>query len=97
MIRPLNVVKDACNFRSTKYNTFWHLRLQLRIQLSDVDLNLRVDHYLSWTLALFYLILLLGGYYTLCFSYILVIVVNLLIKRKLEDLNLESHSGDPVM
>ena len=65
MIQLLNVVKDACNFRSTKYNTFWHLRLQLGIQLTDVALNLRVDHYLGWTFALFHLILLLGGYYTI--------------------------------
>ena len=97
MIRPLNVVKDARNFRSTKYNTFWNLRLQLGIQLSDVALNLRVEHYLGWTLTSFHLILLLGDYYTLYFSHILVFVINLLIKWELEDLNLGLHSGDPVM
>ena len=53
---------------------FWHMRLQLWIKLSDVSLNLRVDDYLGWTLALFHLILLLGSYYTLCLSYINVIV-----------------------
>ena len=97
MIRPLNVVKDARNFRSTKYNTFWHLILQLGIQLSDMALKLRVDHYLGWALALFQLILLLGSYYALYFSHVLVIVINLLIKWKLEDLNLGLRSGDPVM
>ena len=97
MIRPLKVVNDARYLRSTKYNTFWHLRLRLGIQLSDVAPNLRVDQYLSWTLALLHLILLLGSYYTLCFSYFLVIVIILLIKWKLEDLNLGLHSSDPVM
>ena len=62
VIRPLNVVKVARNFWSAKYNIFWHLRLQLGIQLTDVALNLIVDHYLSWTLALFHLILSLKGY-----------------------------------
>ena len=79
VIRSLNIVKDARNFRSIKYNTFWHLRLQLGIQSTDVALKLRVDHYLCWTLALFHLILLLGSYYTLYFSYILVIILILLI------------------
>ena len=51
VIRPLNIVNDVRNFRSTKYNILCHLRLQLGIQLSDVALNLRVDHYLGWTLA----------------------------------------------
>ena len=97
VIQTLSEVNDACNFRSTKYNTFWHLRLQLGIQLTDVALNLRVDHYLGWTLALFHLILLFEGYYTLYFSHILVIVINMLIKWKLEDLNLGLCSGDPVM
>ena len=85
------------NFRSTKYHIFLHLRLQLRIQLSDVALNLIVDHYLGWTHALFHLILLLRGYYTLHFSLILVFVINRLIKWELEDMNLRLRSGDPVM
>ena len=51
VIRPLNVVNDVRNFRSTEYNIVWHLRLQLGIQLTDEALNLSVDHYLRGTLA----------------------------------------------
>ena len=97
MIRPLNIVKDALNFRSTKYHILLHLRLQLGIQLSDVALNLIVDHYLGWTLTLFHLILLLEGYYTLYFYHVIVFVINLLIEWKLEDLNLGLRSGDSMM
>ena len=95
MIQPLNVVKVTCNLRSTKYHIFWHLRLQLGIKSTDVDLNLRVNHYLSWTLALFHLLLLLGGYYTLHFSHIFLFVINMLIKWKLEGLNLGLRSSNP--
>ena len=50
MIWYLNVVDDACNLWSTKYNILWHLRLHLEIELLKMCLDLKVDQYLGWTI-----------------------------------------------
>ena len=49
VIRSLNIVDDARNFGSTKHSIHWHLRFHLEIKLTEMDLDLKVDHYLGRT------------------------------------------------
>ena len=91
VIRSLNVVKYARDFRSTKHSIFWHLRLQLGIKLTDMALDLKVDHYLGWTLDISQLILLIWRVTSLIASLSLLYpyyCLYLLNKWKMEELNL---------
>ena len=81
-IRSLSVVKDACNFGSTKHSIHWYLRLHLKIKLTKMDLDPNVDHYLGLTFDTFPIDSLdLEGYLTYCItvtliSLLLLILVN---------------------
>ena len=80
VVRSLNVVNDARNFGSTKHNIHWHLILHLEIKLTEIDLDLNVDHYLGLTFDTFLIdSLVLEGYLTYCITVTLISLLFLIL------------------
>ena len=80
VIRSLNVVDDARNFKSTKHSIHWHPRLHLEIKLTEMDLDLKGDHYLGLTFDTFPIDSPdLEGYLTYCITVTLISLLLLML------------------
>ena len=82
LIRSLSVVKDSRNFGSTKHSIHWHIRLHLEIKLTEMNLDLNVDHYLGLTFDTFPIHSLdLEGYLTYCITVTLISLLLLILVK----------------